>query len=129
MSAAGLQSQSGTTKFFVNLSAPPDGSSPITGAAMLESIFRAAPVGICVVTGGVFTHVNSRLCEMTGYARRELIGQPETFLCASAASLTRNQLHSQESQAVETRWQCKDADGLMCCSASAGSTCPVRRQA
>ena len=50
------------------------------GEARLESIFRAAPVGIGVSVDRVITEVNDRLCEMTGYGRNELIGSGSRML-------------------------------------------------
>jgi len=41
----------------------------------LESIFRAAPVGIGEVINRVFTQVNDRFCDLVGYTRDELIGK------------------------------------------------------
>jgi two-component system cell cycle sensor histidine kinase/response regulator CckA len=104
----------GTTTFLAGLSATQNGSSPIAGAATLESIFRAAPVGICVVTNGVFNHVNSRLCEMVGYSREELIGCPEKILFAAESDLERlstNHLDDivlRQPRSIETRWKRKD---------------------
>ncbi|MFA6673443.1 MAG: PAS domain S-box protein, partial [Methanoculleus sp.] len=44
-------------------------------AEKMESIFRVAPTGIGVAVNGLFTEINDRLCEITGYTRDELIGQ------------------------------------------------------
>jgi PAS domain S-box-containing protein len=41
----------------------------------LQSIFRAAPVGIGMVVNRVFSEVNQWFCDLTGYGREELIGQ------------------------------------------------------
>ncbi len=41
----------------------------------LQSIFRAAPVGIVVTVDRVFQEVNDHFCEITGYSRAELLGQ------------------------------------------------------
>ena len=48
--------------------------------AYLESVFRAAPVGIGVNVNRVFCQVNQRLCQMTGYASEELIGRNARML-------------------------------------------------
>jgi PAS domain S-box-containing protein len=40
----------------------------------IQSIFRAAPVGIGLVVDRIFMEVNDTFCEMTGYTRKELIG-------------------------------------------------------
>ena len=48
--------------------------------ARLNSIFRAAPIGIGLVTGCVCVFANDWLCEMTGYDRDELQGRTIQFL-------------------------------------------------
>ena len=109
---------SGTTTFFTSLGNPECAPGPITGAATLESVFRAAPIGICVITNGRFTHVNSRWCEMSGYERDELIGQPEEFLFTTRAELrrARRELFADPlapgSCTAETRWHRKDGKPL-----------------
>jgi PAS domain S-box-containing protein len=114
LSAAAKPPQTGTTHFLASLNAVQIGTSPIAGAATLESIFRAAPIGICVVAHGVFTHVNSRLCEMAGYSRNELIGQSEKILFASETDfdLVRinefDDIRPQGPHSIETRWRRKD---------------------
>ena len=118
MNRADTDAQSGTTAFFADATNAQHGACTIAGAATLESIFRAAPVGICVITNGVFTHVNSRWCEMSGHTRSELIGQPEDLLFAASAELHRarsvplDALPAQGSHAAETRWQRKDGKWL-----------------
>ncbi|WP_370574337.1 PAS domain S-box protein, partial [Methanomethylovorans sp.] len=46
----------------------------------LESIFRASPVGIGVVTNRILTEVNAHISEMTGYSYNELIGSNSRML-------------------------------------------------
>lgn len=43
--------------------------------AHIESILRATPAGIGVLSDRVFMEVNEKFCEMLGYSREELIGQ------------------------------------------------------
>ncbi len=45
------------------------------GEETLKSIFRAAPIGIGLVSARVIKQANDRLCEMVGYSRDELLGQ------------------------------------------------------
>ena len=45
----------------------------------MRSIFRAAPTGIGVVRDRVLLDVNSRICEMTGYAKEELVGKAQEY--------------------------------------------------
>ncbi len=108
----------GPPLFIAGLDEPEHSASTIAGAAMLESVFRAAPVGICVVTHGVFTHVNDRWCEMCGHERGALIGRPESFLFANPVDLNRARsepfeaLPSQGACTVATRWQHQDGKWL-----------------
>jgi PAS domain S-box-containing protein len=46
----------------------------------LDSIFRAAPTGIGFVSDRRLLEINDRICEMTGYAREELVGQNARIL-------------------------------------------------
>lgn len=49
----------------------------------LKSIFRAAPIGIGLVSDRVFVEVNDEVCSLTGYSREELIGNNARFLYPS----------------------------------------------
>ncbi len=49
----------------------------------LRSIFKVAPTGIGMIVGRKFAQANDRLCEMTGYAPGELIGQSPGMLYPS----------------------------------------------
>ncbi len=51
----------------------------------IRSIFRAAPIGIGLVSNRVLLEVNDRICEMTGYSKEELIGQNSRILYPSDA--------------------------------------------
>jgi len=52
----------------------------------LEALFHASPTGISVTVNRVFRVVNDRLCELTGYRRDELLGQPTRLLHPSDAA-------------------------------------------
>lgn len=43
--------------------------------SLLESVFRAAPIGIGIVVNRNFTQVNDRFCVLVGYSREEMIGK------------------------------------------------------
>lgn len=51
--------------------------------ARLNSLFRALPAGVGVARDRVFTEVNERLCEMTGYTKAEILGKNARVLYAS----------------------------------------------
>jgi PAS domain S-box-containing protein len=80
----------------------------------LQSIFRAAPVGIGVVANRILKEVNDRVCELSGYAREELVGQSAVLLYVSPAEFERvgqevtAQLRECAVAAVETRFRRKD---------------------
>lgn len=48
--------------------------------AKIESIFRAAPVGIGVLVNRVITVANDRFCQTVGYSSEEIIGMPTRTL-------------------------------------------------
>ncbi|MDD2337385.1 MAG: response regulator [Geobacteraceae bacterium] len=80
----------------------------------MRSIFRVAPTGIGVVSNGILLDVNSRVCEMTGYAREDLIGKstellysiPDEF--AHVGSEKYRQISDKGTGTVETTWKKKD---------------------
>lgn len=80
----------------------------------LESMFRAAPVGIGLASSGVITRANTLLCEITGYSRGELIGQSPRMLYPSDEEFERcgfgneGGFEQQGTDAVETVWKRKD---------------------
>lgn len=82
--------------------------------ARLRSIFRAAPIGIGLVSDRVLLEVNDRLCEMTGYAREELVGQSSRILYPSDKEFDwvgrekYAQIHELGTGTVETSWKQKD---------------------
>jgi PAS domain S-box-containing protein len=52
-------------------------------AEKLESIYRAAPVGIGIIRDRMIIDVNERFCEITGYDNQELAGQSTRILYPS----------------------------------------------
>ena len=48
--------------------------------AKLSSLFRAAPIGIAVVTNRILQEVNQRVCDISGYSAQELVGQSTRLL-------------------------------------------------
>lgn len=82
--------------------------------ALLESIFRVAPIGIGLTRNRVLWEVNDYICEMTGYARRELVGKSASILYPTQAdyefvgSEKYRQIAESGTGTVETRWQAKN---------------------
>jgi PAS domain S-box-containing protein len=82
--------------------------------AKIESLFRGAPVGMGELVGRVFTLVNERLCQITGYAAGELIGKSTRILYVSekdweeAGARHYAQAAEQGFAAMETRFRRKD---------------------
>ncbi len=80
----------------------------------LQSIFRAAPIGIGVVVDRHFTGVNEKLCELTGYSEEDLLNQSSRmlYLCDSdfekVGTVKSRQIREQGTGTMETRWRCKD---------------------
>ena len=82
--------------------------------ASLRSIFRAAPVGIGMVTNRVLRHVNDYICEMTGYSRNELVDQNARILYPTREEYERVGrekyvlIREQGTGSIETCWQRND---------------------
>ena len=105
-----------------NGSEPPENTSeeipgPSAGSGMqqrIESIFRAAPVGIGLVKSRIILEANDKLCEMTGYARDELIDQSALMLYPDREEYDRvgrdkyDQIERTGTGTVETVWKHKD---------------------
>jgi PAS domain S-box-containing protein len=82
--------------------------------AKLDSLFRAAPVGIGLVAERVILEVNDRICEMMGYSKEELVGKSARLLYATDQEFDfvgvekYRQIALNGSGSVETRWRRKD---------------------
>ena len=80
----------------------------------LQSIFRAAPIGVGVIVDHVMQEVNHTLCQMTGYTRGELVGNSMRMLYElqeeyDAVNMEmHHQADGQGARTVETHWLCKD---------------------
>jgi PAS domain S-box-containing protein len=80
----------------------------------LKSIFRVSPMGIGVVNDRVIMDVNPYICELTGYAKEELIGKNARILYPSEQEYNfvgeekYRQINMMGSGKVETRWKKKD---------------------
>ncbi len=82
--------------------------------AYLNSVFRAAPIGMGVVNNRIFTSVNDRLCSMTGFSRQDLLSKNSRVLYANDQDYDMVgrekylQILNSGTGTVETRWRCKD---------------------
>ncbi|HPD56600.1 MAG TPA: PAS domain S-box protein [Smithellaceae bacterium] len=80
----------------------------------MQSIFRAAPIGIGVIIDRVFVDVNDRFCEMTGYNKEEVIGQSARLIYPTQEEFDYvgkekyRQISEKGTGSVETRFKKKD---------------------
>jgi PAS domain S-box-containing protein len=80
----------------------------------MKSIFRVAPTGIGTVSNRIFTEVNTKICEMTGYLPEELIGKSAKMLYPTQEEydmVGKEKYHDiaqRGTGTVQTRWQRKD---------------------
>jgi PAS domain S-box-containing protein len=80
----------------------------------MASLFRAAPVGIGMVSHRTIVQANDKLCHMTGYDREELLGRDIRMLYPSdeAYTVAGEEKHAQILESgigvVESQWQRKD---------------------
>ncbi|WP_406657097.1 PAS domain S-box protein [Methanolobus sp. ZRKC2] len=86
----------------------------ISNKEKLQSIFRVAPAGIGVVKNRVFTDVNTRMCEMTGYNADELLGFSSRKLYLTQEDFEYvgkekyRQIVEKGTGTIETQWKRKD---------------------
>jgi PAS domain S-box-containing protein len=80
----------------------------------MSSIFRAAPVGIGLLSDRIILKVNEKFCEITGYSSDEIVGKSTEFLYPSdidyeeAGRENYQQIEEQGIANLETRCKCKD---------------------
>ena len=80
----------------------------------LQSIFRAAPIGIGLIKDRILIKVNDRLCEIIGYERQELINKSARMLYPTEEEFKwvgdekYRQISEQGTGTVETQWLRKD---------------------
>lgn len=91
--------------------------------ATLSSIFRAAPVGVGLVSNRVLVRVNDRLCEMVGYSADELVGRSSRILYPTdedfeyVGTEKYRQIAEHGTGTAETRWKHRDGsiiDIILC---------------
>ncbi len=86
----------------------------LQSAKLLESIFRAAPVGIGVVCDRVIMLANERLCKIVGYSHGELLNKSSRMLYPTDEEFEHvgivkySQIAETGTGTVETRWRRKD---------------------
>ncbi len=86
---------------------------PPSDRARIESIYRAAPIGIGLVKDQIFLEVNDRLCRMTEYSREELVGRNTRMLYPSDDEFDYvgkeqcHQIHAQGTGCLKTRFRTK----------------------
>ena len=82
--------------------------------ATLDSIFRASPIGIGLVSDRIIQKVNNRFCEMLGYTAEELVGRKADIVYETFEEFERvgtvkyEQIRKKGTGTVETRWRRKD---------------------
>lgn len=80
----------------------------------LQSVFRAAPVGIGLISDRMILDANQRLCRMTGYSKEELVGKNARILYPSNEDYAfvgeekYRQIEESGTGSIETRFKRKD---------------------
>lgn len=80
----------------------------------LDSIFRVAPTGIGLVVDRMITQANDKICQITGYAREELINHSSRMLYPTdeefdfVGAEKYRQISERGTGTVESCWQRKD---------------------
>lgn len=82
--------------------------------ARLFAIFRAAPIGIGLVSNRILLEVNEKICEMTGFTQEELVGQSARIVYPTEEEFEfvgqekYAQIIERGTGSVETRWRKKN---------------------
>lgn len=82
--------------------------------ALMQGVFRAAPVGIGVSKNRIFVKGNDRFFEMTGYSHEEAVGENSRLLYADDEEYDRvgrelwSMLKAHGTGNLETKWRKKD---------------------
>ena len=82
----------------------------------IQSIFRAAPVGIGMIIDRVITEVNDTFCRITGYSADEIIGNSSRILYPTDEEFEfvgkekYRQINEKGSGNVETKWKKKNGE-------------------
>lgn len=82
--------------------------------AKIESIFKAAPIGIGLVVNRIIKEANDRLCDMLGYARKELIDKSARMLYPTEEEYLRvgkvkySLIEEHGTGSIETKWKCRN---------------------
>mgnify|MGYP001035257669 CR=1 FL=1 len=82
--------------------------------ATLDSLFKAAPTGIGLVSDRIFKRINERICEMTGYSEDELLEHSAEMLYPTPEEYMRvgeekySQIDREGIGTIETHWKRKD---------------------
>ncbi|MFW3146578.1 MAG: PAS domain S-box protein, partial [Thermoplasmatota archaeon] len=85
---------------------------------MMQSIFKAAPIGIGVVVDRNFIYVNDLMCRMVGFDRKELVGRSARILYPSEEEYKRvgdvkyKQIRETGMGTVETVFRRKDGSEI-----------------
>nr|NQU93429.1 PAS domain S-box protein [Bacteroidota bacterium] len=80
----------------------------------MESIFRATPTGIGVVSNRLFTEVNNRFCKISGYTKEELLGKESIIVYPTKKEFERvgkekyEQINEKGTGTLETQFKRKD---------------------
>lgn len=80
----------------------------------LRSVFRAAPIGICIMKDRVYQSANKYWCEQFGYPEETIIGKSTRMLYDNDGEYNRvgrelyADLHTKGLASVETKLRCRD---------------------